>query len=163
MSPRSPDTKLPPEGALQDPPSLLQIPNLGPQHPFSEPGPPANIPISDWGPDRTDCEAVRPASGYLPAWLLPTHRRVPPGACAHLARACDQLTHPPWCPTLTQCCDTSSVFICSNSGKLPLEYPLQWRKAPPAPPSTFQSPRLSIHREPPKHILCGLCYRALDP
>ena len=76
------------------------------------------------------------------------------------SRACDQLTHLPWCPALTQCCDTSSVFICSNSGKLPLEFPLQWRKAPLAPPSPSQSPRFSTHREPPKHSLCSLCNTA---
>ena len=110
------------------------------------------------GPDHTDPEAVWPASGYLPPWLLPTHRRVPLGACAHVARACDQLMRPPWCPALTQCCDTPSVFTCSNSGKLPLEFPLQWRKAPLAPPSPSQPPCFSIHREPPKHILCSLCY-----
>lgn len=100
ISPRSPGTKLPAEGALQNLPSLLQPPHLGPQSPFPGPGPPHTLSSTSGGLTPPSPGADWPVPGYVPPWVLLE------GAswrlCSPRSSACDQPTSPPWCPTLTR-------------------------------------------------------------
>ena len=145
VSPRSPGTKLPAEGALRNLPSLLQPPHLGPQSPFPGPEPPHTLSSTSGG--LTPPQALEQIGLYLVMSHPGCSWRVPLGDCVHLAAV--HATNPPVLHGVPHSPDdrVQPPSSPAEAEKLLLHLPRQRWEAVRAAHSPPPSPSFSIHRD----------------